>query len=221
MMPDVWQAVDSYLERYNSIDDAGFQTALRRNRAAKLPEIDVSPLQGKFLGLLVTISRAKRVLEIGTLGGYSTLWMAKALDDIGKIVTLELEPEHAKVAVANFRAARLEHQIDLRLGHAPDTLNEMLRSDEAPFDMVFIDADKPNNPAYFDFAVRLTVPGSLLVFDNVIREGEIVNQDNNDPRVLGTRKLHEMIQNSNEVDATTLQTVGRKGYDGLTIAIRV
>jgi predicted O-methyltransferase YrrM len=158
-------------------------------------------------------------LEIGTLGGYSTIWLARALPPGGRLVTLEYEPKHADVARANFARAGLADVVDLRVGAALDTLPKIAAEARGPFDLVFIDADKPNNPGYFEWALKLTRPGSLIVVDNVIRDGQLIDPKNHDPRVDGTRRLYEMLAREPRVSATAIQTVGSKGYDGFVMAI--
>jgi predicted O-methyltransferase YrrM len=215
MSNEQWAAVDSYLESALLPSDPVLEAALEANAAAALPAIDVSPSQGKLLHLLALLVGARRILEIGTLGGYSTIWLARALPPDGKLVTLEAEPKHADVARRNLARAGLTEVVDLRVGLALDTL-PTLAGDR--FDFVFIDADKPNNPVYLEWALRLTRPGSAIVIDNVVREGAILDATSEDPRVQGTRTLFEVLSREPRVQATAIQTVGRKGYDGLVLA---
>jgi predicted O-methyltransferase YrrM len=192
---------------------------LERNRARGLPAIDVSPLQGKFLNLLVRMCAARRVLEIGTLGGYSTICMARALPAGGKIVTLELESAHAAVARGNFATAGVSDKIDLHVGPALSSLERLDADRVAPFDLIFIDADKPNNKSYLDWAMRLARPGTVIICDNVIREGAVIEAGSKDASVQGSRDVFSFFGDQKKLQATALQTVGEKGYDGFAIAI--
>ncbi len=214
-----WTAVDNYFASLLAPEDALLRAALEANNTAGLPAIDVSPLQGKFLQLLVQITHARRVLEIGTLGGYSTMWMARALPPDGRIVTLEYSPTHADVARANLLRAGLLDRVDLRIGRALDLLPTLAESGAAPFDLVFIDADKRSNPDYLDWALRLSRPGTVIAVDNVVRNGAIVNGKSRDPDVIGTRRMTEQIAAHPRLSATVLQTVGDKGYDGIALAV--
>lgn len=212
--------VDAYFASHLlADDDAVFAAILAANRKAGLPEIDVSPLQGKFLSLLVRITGARRILEVGTLGGYSTVRMAKALPSGGQVVTLEFDPHHAETARKNFFAAGVADRIELIEGKAADTLKSLLGQGEAPFDLVFIDADKPNNPVYLDYAAKLTRKGGVVVLDNVVRDGEVAAASSADPNVIGSRAAIELLGKDPRFDATAIQTVGAKGYDGFAIAI--
>lgn len=186
-----------------------------------MPPINVSPSQGKFLQLLVRSIGARRILEIGTLGGYSTIWMARALPEHGRLISLEIDPKHAAVAAANIQRAGLAEKVDIRLGAALDTLPRLAEEGQEPFSFVFIDADKQNIPAYFEWALRLTHAGSLIVVDNVVRDGEVIDAQSKDPSVQGVRALNTLISNSPRVQATSIQTVGTKGYDGFTLALVV
>ncbi|TKG63176.1 O-methyltransferase [Prauserella endophytica] len=217
MTQETWDAVDGYFRTQLVPPDPVLDDALQAGEAAGLPPIAVAPNQGKFLHLLARIARARSILEIGTLGGYSTLWLARALPADGKVVTLEVDPAHAEVARRNFANAGLDGVIDLRVGRALDTLPQL--HDEAPFDLVFVDADKPSNPEYFRWALELTRPGSVIVIDNIVRGGAVADQRSEDPSVRGTQHMTELIAAEPRVDATALQTVGVKGYDGLAIAL--
>lgn len=219
MQDDLWTAVESYIDGLLIPSDPVLEAAVAASEAAELPPIAVSPSQGRLLYLLARMLRAHRILEIGTLGGYSTIWMARALPANGCIVTLESDPKHCDVAQSNLSLADLEPTIDLRLGKALETLPELAAEGLEPFDMVFIDADKENNEAYFRWALRLARPGALIVIDNVIRDGEVANPNSDDPRVQGVRRLNEAIAAESHVEATTIQTVGSKGYDGFTVAL--
>lgn len=218
MSTELWNAVDAYVCGSLAANDAALEHALAASRAARLPDIHVAPNQGKFLQVLARSVGARRILEVGTLGGYSTIWLARALPDDGRIVTLELEPRHAEVARSNFARAGLEQRIDLRLGPALEALAALAAERVAPFDFVFLDADKPNNPRYFERALELTRPGGLIVVDNVIREGKVIDAASSDPNVRGVRELFERLAHEPRVVATVLQTVGTKGHDGFAFA---
>jgi predicted O-methyltransferase YrrM len=216
----VWSAVDAYLDRVvGAADDALLTGALARSEAAGLPEIQVSAPQGKLLMLLARMCGARRILEIGTLGGYSTIWLARALPADGRLVSLEIDPRHAEVARANLAAAVPRAAVEVRVGPARDTLPELAREGAGPFDLVFIDADKPNNSAYLDWAIRLSRPGTAIVIDNVVRNGKIIDPDDDEPSVTGTRRLFDALAADPRVDATVIQTVGAKGYDGFVLAL--
>ena len=218
-MSDTWTAVDRYMTDLLFPSDPALDAALEASAAAGLPMIQVTPNEGRLLHLLARIQRARSILEIGTLGGYSTIWLARALPAGGRLVTLEANARHADVARANLAAAGLGEVAELRLGPALDTLPRLADDGYGPFDMVFIDADKPNNPEYFGWAMRLSRPGSVIIVDNVVRGGAVVDPASDDPRVQGTRRMFEMIAAESRVTATTIQTVGSKGYDGFTIAL--
>ncbi len=219
MGQQTWTAVDDYFNGLLVAADDALEGALRRQEAAGLPHINVAPNQGKLLHLLARIHQARTILEIGTLGGYSTIWLARALPEGGRLVTLEIDPKHAEVAQANLAAAGLAAQVEIRLGVARDTLPTLANDPAVPFDLVFIDADKPSNPLYVEWALKLTRPGSVIVIDNVVRNGGVGDPDSSDPNVHGVWKAIEMLANDPRLDATAVQTVGSKGYDGFTIAI--
>ena len=219
MTDNRWTAVDSYLNETLFAPDPILEATLEANAAAGLPAIDVTPAQGQFLQLLVRILGARRVLEIGTLGGYSTIWMARGLPADGALITLEFDPHHAAVARANLARAGLSHQVELRLGPAADSLERMVLNGEAPFDLIFIDADKPNNPVYLAWAMKLAHTGTLLICDNVVRDGEVANAESADPNVIGTRTMFAEMAANPRLISTALQTVGAKGYDGFAIAL--
>ncbi len=215
-MQKQWSDVDEYLVSSLIPTDSVFQQILLNNLAAGLPAHDVAPNQGKFLQLLVEITGARKILEIGTLGAYSSVWMARALPADGKLVTLEADPHHAKVAQKNIQLAGLETVIDLHIGPAAETLAHL--GGEAPFDLIFIDADKPNNPVYLEWALKYSRPGTLIIGDNVVRDGEVANPESDDDRVQGVRTFIELMGNNPRLSVTALQTVGSKGWDGFTLA---
>jgi len=217
---EIWNAVDTYFEDSLIGPDDVLAGALARSREAGLPDIQVAGNQGKLLSMLARIHRAERILEIGTLAGYSTIWLARALPPSGSLVTLELDLRHAAVARLNLETAGVAGQVEIRVGRAVDTLAAMVAAGEAPFDFVFIDADKPNNPAYLDYAVKLSRPGALIVVDNVVRNGAVVDPRSTDSGVIGVRAMMERIAADPRLDATAIQTVGGKGYDGFAL-IRV
>jgi len=216
---ELWTKVDRYLDELYVGDDAALDAALEANAKAGLPAIDVSPTQGKLLNLLARLVGARRILEIGTLGGYSTIWLARALPADGKLITLEAVAKHAEVARSNLRRAKLADRVDVRVGPALATLPLVAAEGGGPFDLVFIDADKPNNPAYLEWALKLTRKGALIVGDNVVREGKVIHAGTTDPSVKGVRRFNELLAKEPRVSATALQTVGVKGYDGLAIAL--
>ena len=217
MTKKVWRAVDEYFGDHLMAKDSVLDGALRASEAAGLPAKNVAPNQGKLLHLLARIHQARRILEIGTLGGYSTIWLARALPADGKLITLEADPRHAEIATANIAAAGLARQVEVRVGLALETLPAV--EGEAPFDMIFIDADKPSNAEYFRWAVRLSRPGTLIIVDNVVRGGEVADPASDDPMVLGSRQLADAIASEPRVTATAVQTVGSKGYDGFILAV--
>lgn len=215
-MKDGWRAVDDYIAGKLLGDDDALAAALANNAANGLPPIDVSPAQGKMLHLLARVAGAQRILEIGTLGGYSTIWLARALPDDGRLITLELDPHHAGVARTNLERAGLSDRVDIRVGAAANSLGAM--TGEAPFDFVFIDADKQNNALYVAEAIRLGRSGTVIVVDNVVREGGILDADSDDERIIGTRALFDWLAAEPRLDATAVQTVGTKKWDGFVLA---
>lgn len=215
-MTDSWDRVDTYIGEKLIGDDAILAAALAHNAENGLPPIDVSAAQGKMLYLLAQMAGARRILEIGTLGGYSTIWLARALPDDGVLVTLEVDHKHARVAQANLDRAGLSDRAEIRVGPALDSLAAM--TDVAPFDFVFIDADKQSNVDYVAEAIRLGRSGTTIIVDNVVREGGILDPASNDPGVLGTRALFDFLQSDPRIDATAVQTVGAKGWDGFVLA---
>ena len=215
-MTDSWDRVDTYIGEKLIGDDPVLAATLAHNAENGLPPIDVSAAQGKMLYLLAQMAGARRILEIGTLGGYSTIWLARALPDDGVLVTLEVDHKHARVAQANLDRAGLSDRAEIRVGPALDSLAAM--TDVAPFDFVFIDADKQSNVDYVAEAIRLGRSGTTIIVDNVVREGGILDPASNDPGVLGTRALFDFLQSDPRIDATAVQTVGAKGWDGFVLA---
>ena len=214
-----YQAVDRYFDGLYTDHAAAPAAALANNKAAGLPAIDVSPTQGKLLQVLARSQNARHILEIGTLGGYSTLWLAAALPQDGHLITLEIDPKHARVARANFAQAGLADRIELRLGPAIESLRALAAEQREPFDLVFIDADKSNNPHYVTSALKLSRRGTLIIVDNVVRDGAVIDADSTDPHVIGTRRVHELLASDPRVCATAIQTVGSKGLDGFALAV--
>ena len=219
MSAELWADVDTYIVDKLVKEDASLAAALAANTAAGLPAMDVSAAQGKFLSLMVRITGARRILELGTLGGYSTIWMAKALPDDGRLVTLEYEPRHAAVARQNIDNAGIGDKVTIYVGAAVDTLPIVATDNTVPFDFIFIDADKPSNPIYLDWALKLSRPGTVIILDNVIRDGKVLDPDNTDPRIIGTRAAYDIIGAHPRLEATALQTVGAKGWDGFAIML--
>jgi predicted O-methyltransferase YrrM len=216
---ETWVAVERYLDGLLIPEDAALNAALADSAKAGLPEIAVSASQGKLLHLLAKMQGARKILEIGTLGGYSTIWLGRALPARGRVVTLEAEKKHAEVARRNIARAGLSGKVEVRLGPALTTLSQMAGERRAAFDFVFIDADKENTTEYFEWALRLSRSGSVIVVDNVIRDGEVADAASSDPRVQGIRRFNEALAREKRVSATTIQTVGSKGYDGFTLAV--
>jgi predicted O-methyltransferase YrrM len=210
-----WARVDSYIAERLVPADPALEAALEANRAARLPAIDVSPTEGRLLHILARMVGARRILEIGTLGGYSTIWLARALAPGGTVVTLEVEPRHAEVARANIARAGLADRVDQRVGRALDILPTL----EAPFDMVFIDADKRSNPDYLAWALKLARPGAVIVCDNVVREGRVADLARDDPDLAGIRAFYDLLAAEPRLTGTAIQTVGARGWDGFAIAI--
>ncbi len=214
-----WAAVDEYLSSLFLPADATLEQALRVSQAAGLPSIQVSPLQGKLLHLLAKSIAARRILEIGTLGGYSTIWLARALPPDGLLITLERDPKHAAVARENLAGAGVSERVEIHLGQALDSLARLVEENQPPFDLIFIDADKPNYPAYFEWSLKLSHPGTLIVADNVIRKGRIIESQSEDANVQGMRRFLERVAGEARVKTTVLQTVGSKGYDGFALIL--
>jgi predicted O-methyltransferase YrrM len=214
-----WTAVDRYITDLLAPPDPALDAALRAAAEAGLPPAHVAPNQGKLLAILAQSIGARSILEIGTLGGYSTIWLARALPPGGILITLEADPRHAEVARANLARAGLAEVVEVRLGRALETLPRLADEGRGPFDLVFIDADKANNAAYFGWALKLTRRGSLIIVDNVVRNGAVIDADSDDPSVQGVRRLNAALAAEPRVAATAIQTVGSKGYDGLAIAL--
>ena len=211
-----WNAVDEYVNGLLIQEDDALHEALRASEAAGLPSIAVSPAHGKFLYLLARVQKATRILEIGTLGGYSTIWLARGLAPNGRVTTLELHPKHADVARSNLERAGVSDRVEIHVGRAIDTLPKLA----PPFDLVFIDADKPSTPSYFEWALRLSRPGTLILVDNVVRRGALADADTDDESARAMQRLSELVSAESRVSATLIQTVGVKGYDGFMIALR-
>jgi predicted O-methyltransferase YrrM len=215
----LWSTVDRYLDDRLIARDDVLDSALAAAGAANLPAISVSPAQGKLLMLFAKSIRAARVLEIGTLAGYSTIWLARGLVAGGKIVTLEYDPKHAEVARRNFARAGVSSAVEVRVGAALETLPALAAERPAPFDLVFIDADKANTPAYFDWALQLTHAGSLIITDNVVRDGKLVDADSGDANIRGMRAFIDRAAGEARASTTVIQTVGSKGYDGFALSL--
>lgn len=221
MTNEPWEAVDRYFTDLLLPPDAALDEALRDSERAGLPAIQVSPPQGQLLRLLARVMGARTILEIGTLGGYSAIWLARGLPPGGRLVTLEAEQAHAEVARANIARAGLADVVEVRVGRASDTLPELADEGAGPFDLVFIDADKEGYPDYLAWSLKLTRPGSLIVADNVVRGGAVIDAATDDPNVQGVRRFNEMLANEPRLVSTALQTVGSKGYDGIAFALVV
>jgi predicted O-methyltransferase YrrM len=219
MTEEVWTTVERYISEMLVRPDRALEAALAASDAAGLPAINVSPNQGKLLQMLAAMVGAKRILEIGTLGGYSTIWMARALPPGGRIITLEADRRHADLARKNVDAAGVGSLVDIEIGAALDTLPRIAAAAREPFDLTFIDADKTNTVPYFEWALRLSRPGSLIVVDNVVRKGAVADAASSDKDVQGMRRFYERAADEPRVAATAIQTVGSKGYDGFAIAI--
>ncbi|MCI0599790.1 MAG: O-methyltransferase [Beijerinckiaceae bacterium] len=215
----LWTAVDRYITDMLVPSDAALDEALKASTAAGLPQIAVTPAQGKLLHLLARLQGARRILEVGTLGGYSTIWLARALPAEGRLITLESDPGHAAVARANISRAGLDSIVDLRLGRALETLAQLANECGGAFDLIFIDADKESIPEYFNVARRLSRHGSLIIVDNVVREGRVIDAKSHDPDIQGIRRFNEMLAVEPGVCATAIQTVGAKGHDGFAIVL--
>lgn len=219
MDQELWTAVDEYFNGLLVPSDFALDAALVDSQAAELPPAQVAPNQGKLLHLFARLQRARTILEIGTLGGYSTIWLARALPAGGHLITLELNPKHAEVARANIARAGLTDRVEIRVGRAVESLEQLKSQGHEAFDLIFIDADKPSNPDYLEWALKLSRPGTLIIVDNVVRNGAVIDAASDDPNVEGARRLAEMITAEPRLSATAIQTVGSKGYDGFVMAI--
>jgi len=214
-----WSTVDEYIEHHLIGDDPVLTAALRSSDDGGLPSIAVSPAQGKLLNVLASSVGAKRILEVGTLGGYSAIWMARALGSEGRLISIEADARHAEIARSNLDRAGLSDVVQIWIGSAAELLPKIAASGEGLFDFTFIDADKANIPEYVDWAVKLSRPGALILVDNVIRHGAVIDESSTDPDVVGVRRMHEMLAGDERVSATSIQTVGAKGYDGFTLIV--
>ena len=219
MAEDQWTEVDQYFSERLLPSDPILESALENSATAGLPAISVSPNQGKLLQMLAQLVNARAILEVGTLGGYSTIWLARGLRAGGHLITLELDPKHAEVARLNLSRAGLMDVVEVRVGNALETLPQLSAERRGPFDLIFIDADKQNIPAYFEWALRLSRPGALIVVDNVVRGGAVIDADSSDPSVQGVRRFVELLRAETRVSGTAIQTVGIKGYDGFAIML--
>jgi predicted O-methyltransferase YrrM len=219
MSQNLWTEVDNYICELLALNDPALQAVLKASEAAGLPAIQVSPTLGKFLHLQARLIHASNILELGTLGGYSTIWLARALPAKGRLITVDAEAKHTEVARANVALAGLNDRVEFRVGAALEVLPQLAREARGPFDFIFIDADKSNIAEYFDWALRLSQPGSLIIADNVIRNGKVVDAATADADVRGVRRFNERLAAEKRVSATELQTVGSKGYDGFAMAV--
>lgn len=219
MNQQLFEKVDQYISNLVAPEDTVLQKTIQSLDEASMPQISVTPTQGKFLQVMLLTCKAKRVLELGTLGAYSTIWMTRALPADGKVITVEFDPHHANIASQNIEKAGLSDQIDLRIGKAMDVLKELIAQREEAFDFIFIDADKPPYTEYFELALQLSHPGTVIICDNVIREGKVLDENTHDEKVKGVQRFNKMLANNPKVTATIMQTVGAKEYDGMAIAI--
>jgi predicted O-methyltransferase YrrM len=219
MNQEQWTAVDEYINQTVVASDPALDAAIEASAKAELPAIAVTANQGKLLHIFARLVNAKNILEIGTLGGYSTIWLARALAPRGRVITLEIDPKHADVATANVTRAGLAKSVEVRLGPALGSMKKLAKEKHKPFDLIFIDADKSNIPDYFTWSLKLSQPGSLIIVDNVVRKGAVLEAKSDDPDVQGVRRFNEMLTKEKRVTATTIQTVGSKGYDGFTIVL--
>lgn len=219
MNQKTWSAVDEYFNNTFMLSDSELDNTIKESDVAGLPKHNVTPNQGKLLQLLAQIQGARNILEIGTLGGYSTIWLARALPSDGCLISLEANPKYAEVAIKNIAKANLSDIVEVRIGEAIDSLPKLSEEGLAPFDLIFIDADKPNNPAYLQWSLKLSRTGTIIIGDNVVRNGEVINAESSDIKVQGVRKFCELIASEPRLSATAIQTVGSKGYDGFSIAL--
>jgi predicted O-methyltransferase YrrM len=219
MDTEIFSQVDNYISNLLAQEDKALTDTIKSLDREGLPQHSVSANQGKFLQVMMIACNAAKVLELGTLGGYSTIWLARALPDNGKVITVEVDKVHGDVARKNIDNAGLSQKVDLRIGKAADMLCQLIACNEGPFDMIFIDADKPPYTEYFNYALQLSRPGTLIICDNVIREGKILDNNSTDEKVQGVQRLNNMLSSNKNVTATILQTVGVKEYDGMAIAV--
>ncbi len=219
MNNNIFSKVDNYICGLLAPEDDALKNTIQSLDTAGMPQISVSASQGKFLQVMATACNARRILELGTLGGYSTTWLARALPENGKVITLELDPAYAAVATQNITAAGQMHKVEIRTGQAMDSLEAMIQSNEPPFDMIFIDADKPPYAEYFQKALQLSRPGTIIICDNVVRNGEVANPNSTEERVQAVQRFNKVLSNTKNVTATILQTVGVKEYDGMAVAV--
>lgn len=219
MNNELFTLVDNYISKLVAVEDEVLQGVNTSIEQADMPQISVSSSQGKFLQLLAKLTQARKILELGTLAGYSTIWLARALPNNGKLITIEYSEKHAQVALTNIKKANLQEIVDIRVGRALDILPQIEEKNEGPFDLIFIDADKPPYLEYFDWAIKLARPGTLIIADNVIREGKVLDAKNADERVKGVQRLNESLSKDTRVFSTIIQTVGTKEHDGMILAI--
>ncbi|KAH6679792.1 O-methyltransferase family protein [Halenospora varia] len=216
---DAFKAVEDYLCDAIIEPDAALESALKVNHENSVPAIDVAPNDGKLLYLITKMNNAKRILEVGTLGGYSAIWFCKALPEDGKLVTLEISPKHAEIAATNIANAGFSSKVEIKIGPALATLEKMARESTEPFDLIFVDANKDDNPGYFEWALKFSKKGTVIIIDNVVRYGGVVDPENHTPYVTGIRKFFEMLKVEKRVECTAIQTVGAKGWDGFALAV--
>lgn len=219
MAEELWTEVDQYFSGHLLPSDPVLESALAESASADLPAISVSPNQGRFLQILTQIVGARSILEVGTLGGYSTIWLARGLRPGGRLVTLEVDEKHAEVALRNLSNAGLGKIVELRVGNALETLPQLAAEGRAPFDLIFIDADKQNIPTYFEWALKMSRPGTLIVVDNVVRKGAVIDGESTDPNIQGVRRFTKSLGADSRASGTVIQTVGIKGYDGFAIVL--
>ena len=219
MDTEIFSQVDNYISNLLAPEDKALTDTIKSLGNEGLPQHSISSTQGKFLQVMMIVCNAKKVLELGTLGGYSTIWLARALPNNGKVITIEVDKHHGDVAQKNINNAGLSQKVDLRIGKALDILPQIIAENDGPFDMIFIDADKPPYTEYFDYALQLSRPGTLIICDNVIREGKVLDNNTADEKVKGVQRLNKMLSQNAKVTATILQTVGVKEHDGMAIAV--
>jgi len=219
MNGQIFAQVDQYISNLLAPEDKVLQDTIKSLDEEGFPQISVTPNHGKLLQVMATLSNAKKILELGTLAGYSTIWLARALPEDGKIITLEVEERHSNLARKNIEKAGLSDKVDFRVGKAIEILPQLLEDNEGPFDLIFIDADKPPYTEYFEYALKLARPGTVIICDNVIREGKVLDENTTDEKVKGVQRFNKMLQSNKDVTATIIQTVGVKEHDGIAIAV--